>query len=76
MAALRGLGRSVVPMIVALLGVCGFRLVWIAVLHAADLLQNIEMLYVAYPLSWGMTFAAHTICFLIIRSGLKKKWGA
>lgn len=75
-AALRGLGRSVVPMIVALLGVCGFRLVWIAVLYAADLLQNIEMLYVAYPLSWGMTFAAHTICFLIIRSGLKKKWGA
>lgn len=74
-AVLRGLGRSVVPMIVALMGVCGFRLLWIAVMFTNPAFHNIETVYIAYPLSWGITFLAHTLCFLVIRLKLKKKWG-
>lgn len=74
-AVLRGMGRAVVPMIVALLGVCGFRLLWIAVMFTNEAFHTIETVYVAYPLSWGLTFLAHTICFFIIRTQFKKKWG-
>ncbi len=74
-AVMRGMGRAVVPMVVALLGVCGFRLLWIAVMFTNEAFHVIETVYVAYPLSWGLTFVAHTICFLIIRRKFKKKWG-
>ena len=74
-AVLRGLGRSVVPMIVALMGVCGLRLLWIAVMFTNPAFHMIETVYFAYPLSWGVTFFVHTCCFLVIRWKLKKKWG-
>lgn len=74
-SVLRGLGRAVVPMIVALMGVCGFRLLWIAVMFTNPAFHKIETVYIAYPLSWGLTFVAHTICFIIIRRKFKKKWG-
>lgn len=74
-AVLRGMGRAVVPMIVALMGVCGFRLLWIAVMFTNPAFHVIETVYIAYPLSWGLTFMVHTICFLVIRSKFKKKWG-
>lgn len=74
-AVMRGMGRAVVPMIVALLGVCGFRLLWIAVMFTNPAFHVIETVYIAYPLSWGLTFMVHTICFLVIRSKFKKKWG-
>ncbi len=74
-AVLRGLGNSVVPMIVALLGVCGFRILWISVMFNNPAFHTIETVYIAYPLSWGLTFLAHTVCFFIIRSRRKAKWG-
>ncbi len=74
-AVLRGLGRSVVPMIVALLGVCGFRILWISTMFQNPAYHVIETVYIAYPLSWAVTFIAHTISFLIIRRKLKKSWG-
>ncbi len=74
-SALRGLSRAVVPMCVALLGVCGFRLLWIATVFSQEAFHSLETIYFAYPLSWGLTFAAHTVCFLVIRNQFKKKWG-
>ena len=74
-SVMRGLGKSVMPMVVALLGVCAFRIAWIAVLFSNELFRTIETIYVAYPVSWSLTFVAHTICFLIIRRGFKKRWG-
>ena len=74
-AVMRGMGRSVAPMIVALLGVCGFRLLWIAVMFSNPAFHAIETVYIAYPLSWGLTFIVHTICFIFVRRGFKAKWG-
>ena len=77
--ALRGLGASVSPMIVSLLGVCGFRIVWIYTAFAATrpLLtdhQSLQMLYISYPISWTLTFAVHLLCYAIIRSRLRRKF--
>ena len=73
--ALRGLGHSIAPMIVSLLGVCAFRLVWISTVFQMEQFNTIETVYISYPISWSMTFLAHLITFLIVRKKLKKQWG-
>ena len=73
--ALRGLGYSVMPMIVSLLGACAFRIVWIAFLFTIEQFHTICTIYYTYPISWTLTVSVHIICFLIVRSKLKKRWG-
>ncbi len=72
---MRGLGYSIMPMIVSLLGACAFRIVWIAVLFGMEQFRVIETIYYTYPISWALTFSVHVICFLIVRRKLKKQWG-
>ena len=73
--ALRGLGYSIAPMIVSLLGACAFRLLWIATIFQIDRFHTIETVYISYPISWTLTFFAHVVTFLIVRRHLKKRWG-
>ncbi len=73
--ALRGLGYSIAPMIVSLLGACAFRLLWIATVFRIDRFHTIETVYISYPISWTLTFLAHVVTFLIVRRWLKKRWG-
>ena len=73
--ALRGLGYSVMPMIVSLLGACAFRMAWIFVFFQIDRFHTIGTVYFAYPISWALTLSVHMICFFVIRKKLKKKWG-
>jgi Na+-driven multidrug efflux pump len=61
--ALRGIGKSVLPMVVSLTGACALRLVWIATVF--QLHKTPEMLYIAYPITWIITLGAHVICFII-----------
>ncbi len=72
---LRGLGYSVMPMIVSLVGVCALRLIWIFTVFQQEAFHTIDMLYITYPISWGLTIAAHAVCFLIVRRKLKRQWG-
>lgn len=69
---LRGLGRSVIPTIVSMIGACGLRLVWIFTIFAEEKYHTTRMLYLSYPLSWGITTLAHVICFLIVWRGIKR----
>ena len=62
--ALRGIGRSVMPMLVTLSGVCVFRVVWIFTYFATH--RSLEVLYVSYPISWAFTFLIHTLCFIFV----------
>lgn len=73
--ALRGLGYSVMPMLVSLVGACGLRLFWIFTFFKLPQFHNISSLYWTYPVSWFLTFSAHVICFIVIRRHLKKRWG-
>ena len=58
---LRGVGYSLMPMIVTLTGVCAFRIGWIQTVFAAD--PALMTLYISYPISWLITAAAHMICY-------------
>lgn len=71
--SLRGMGYSVTPMIVSLLGACGLRLVWLGTVFQMEQFHTPDTVYLSYPVSWVITVAAHVICFFICRSRLKKK---
>lgn len=73
---LRGLGRSVIPTIVSMIGACGLRLVWIFTIFAEEKYHTTRMLYLSYPLSWGITTLVHVICFLIVWRGIKRRHAA
>lgn len=70
---LRGLGYSIMPMIVSLVGACGLRLLWIFTLFQTSRFHAIEYLFATYPVSWTVTFVAHVVCFVIIWNYLKKR---
>ncbi len=61
---LRGIGYSVAPMIVSLVGACGLRLVWIATYFAAH--RSIDVLYFSYPLSWLITFLVQLFVWILV----------
>ena len=69
--SLRGVGYSVMPMIVSLTGACLFRVVWILTVFAAT--PTLDILYMSYPISWALTFGVHLLCYLFIA---RKKLGA
>lgn len=69
---LRGLGYSIVPMFVSLIGICGFRILWIFTAFVWE--RSLFMLYLSYPISWGITLAVHMICFYIIWKRKKGMW--
>ena len=62
--ALRGIGYSVMPMLVSMLGACGLRLIYIATVF--QVFHTQECLYLSYPISWSLTLLVHIICFIII----------
>ena len=66
---LRGMGASIAPMIVSVLGVCGLRVLWIYMV--LPIFPGLEMLYYSYPVSWVLTGSCHLICALIL---MKKKF--
>jgi len=72
--SLRGLGYSVMPMIVSLIGACGLRLIWIFTFFQTEPFHTVTSLYLTYPASWLMTFAAHVVCFIIVRRKLERQW--
>ena len=60
--ALRGIGLSVIPTLVSLAGACGLRILWVCTIFQLD--RTIFTLYMSYPVSWAVTFAAHMVCFV------------
>ena len=64
-SSLRGLGYSVLPMVVSLVGSCLLRLVWIATIFQLN--RTPFMLYISYPISWVLTAAVHLACLLVVR---------
>ncbi len=62
--SLRGMGYSVTPMIVSLLGACGLRILWVLTVFAAH--PTTGVLYISYPISWSITFSVLLISFVVI----------
>lgn len=68
---MRGMGYSIVPMIVSLVGVCGIRIVWIFTVFKAS--NSLLTLYMSYPVSWVVTLAVHFSTFLYVYRKVKQR---
>lgn len=73
--SLRGLGYSVMPMLVSLVGACGLRLLFIFTLFQLPMFHSMSALYMMYTVTWTVTLLAHVICFTIVRKRIRKKTG-
>lgn len=67
---IRGLGYSIMPMIVSLIGACAFRVIWIYTVFAHY--HTLQSLFVSYPVSWILTAGAHVVCLVIVLHKIKK----
>lgn len=63
--SIRGLGYSIMPMLVSLTGACLFRVIWIFTIFQLD--RTLGCLYISYPISWILTAGVHFICYLCVR---------
>jgi putative MATE family efflux protein len=71
--ALRGIGYSVVPMIVSLVGACGLRLLWIATVFQIPAYHSLRTIYLSYPITWTITMLVHALTFFIISRKVLKE---
>ena len=66
--ALRGMGRSAVPMILSIIGTVGTRIVWIFWIFPYH--RSLDILFLSYPVSWILTILMQVICFFIVRKSV------
>lgn len=69
--SIRGMGYSVTPTVVSLAGACGLRVLWIFSIFLLN--RSLFVLYLSYPISWAITFAAHLVCFIVFFRRWKQK---
>lgn len=70
---MRGIGYSVMPMIVSLIGACGLRILWVATVFQIPDYHKITTVYISYPITWAVTFIAHIVCWIIVWNKQKKQ---
>lgn len=63
--SIRGVGYSIMPMIVSLIGACLFRVIWVFTVF--NWYHSLFVLYISYPISWILTFSVHLLCYFMIR---------
>ena len=68
--AMRGMGRSGVPMILSIIGTVGTRIVWIYGIF--PLHRSLFVLFISYPGSWLITIAMQVLCFFIVRKQVRE----
>ena len=68
--SMRGVGYSAVPMILSIIGTVGTRLVWIYGGLTAQ--RSLYVLFMSYPVSWGLTIVMQAICLVFVRRKIRK----
>lgn len=74
--ALRGIGYSIMPMIVSIVGVCVLRLIWLATVFQIPEFHKIETVYLSYPVTWILTSLFYIVFFVWIRIRSARKKSA
>ena len=70
--AMRGIGYSILPMIVSLVGACGLRILWIYTVFVK--FRTLDILFISYPVTWTITFLSHLVCYYIVTKKYKDKF--
>ena len=72
--ALRGIGYSLLPMILSLLGACAFRIIWIYTVFQK--VRTMECLLFSYPVSWIITTVVMAFFFFRLYKRVCKNYTA
>jgi len=67
----RGMGYSILPMLCTLFGACIMRIVWLATVFSWY--PTISILYLCYPVTWGLAGIGQFISFFYARHQIRKK---
>lgn len=70
---LRGLGSSMTPMILSVLGVCGVRIAWVMTVFQTEQFRTVDAVYFSYPLSWAVALIAQSVWLVMLTKRLRKK---
>ena len=70
---LRGMGVSITNMLVSLIGVCGFRILWVVTAFKAPILHSLPGVYLAWPVSWMIVITALLGFFIYHIAKLKRR---
>lgn len=68
---IRGLGSSVLPMLITVMGVVGIRLGWIYIVFRIPQYHSIKSLYLSYAISWLATFGVELVVFIVLMRKVK-----
>ena len=72
--SMRGIGSSVIPMVITIVGVCVMRIVWIYTVFSMPQYHSFAGLMISYPISWLLTFAAVYVAYIITLKNREKKF--
>ncbi len=64
-AALRGMGKAILPTVINIVGICLLRVLWVTVVWPTN--PTLEMVYYSFPLSWTASGVAMAIAYFITR---------
>ena len=70
---MRGMGNSIMPMIISMVGVCGIRISWILFVFPKEKFHNLFGLFISYPVSWFATTLALFISYVFVYKHTKKR---
>ncbi len=73
-SAIRALGKSTLPMIVSVAGICGVRVLWINTVFVW--IRHPLTIFFAYGASWTITFVAQAILYRRLQKKIGDAWEA
>ncbi len=62
--AIRGAGESFQPMLITCFGVCGLRIIWLALVGFIPVLHTMQMVAMNYPITWVIAAVVFIIYYL------------
>ena len=73
-SAIRALGKSTLPMIVSVVGICGVRVLWINTVFVW--IRHPLTIFFAYGASWTITFIVQAILYRRVQRKMGEQWKA
>lgn len=68
---LRGMGASLMPMLISVFGICGVRIIWVYTFFSAS--HTLQSLSISYPVSWLVTSVLQFAAFIYVMKKYEKR---
>lgn len=65
-SAIRGIGHSLLPMLITMFGACISRILWIMTIFQIPRFHSSFVIFLSYPISWILTWVVLLACFVVL----------